>query len=82
MLDKLQNFINEQLENHKYRTIFGFLGFLLASFILIIGFFNTLFILILLGIGATIGKKIDNDDTDGFFYLLEKIQKFIPPYRR
>jgi uncharacterized membrane protein len=51
------------------------IGFILAIFILKVGFFNTIFIAIFVGIGYYIGKKLSADKD----YIKKLLDKVLPP---
>jgi len=53
-------------------------GLFLGLLILILGFFQTMFLLLCMGIGYIVGKKFDDNED-----LAEMLDKFLPPgYRR
>lgn len=54
--------MQEWLNRYKVPLIFGLLGFILAVLLVTIGFFKTLLIIILTGLGMAIGQYIDNND--------------------
>lgn len=54
--------MQEWLDRYKVPLIFGLLGFILAVLLVTIGFFKTLLIIILTGLGMMIGQYIDNND--------------------
>ncbi|MCX8129027.1 MAG: DUF2273 domain-containing protein [Clostridia bacterium] len=53
----------------------GIIGLIIACAILIIGFFNTLFIAICVGIGYYIGKRLSEDKD----YLKNLLDRVLPP---
>ncbi|QCX32698.1 DUF2273 domain-containing protein [Caloramator sp. E03] len=59
--------------NNRGKFIGAIVGFILAIFILTIGFLKALFIAICVFIGYYIGKKIDNKES-----IVETIQKILP----
>ncbi|SKA81979.1 Uncharacterized membrane protein [Caloramator quimbayensis] len=59
--------------NNQGKFIGTIAGLIIAVFILLIGFFKTLFIAICAFIGYYIGKKIDNKES-----IVEIIQKILP----
>ncbi|RCX16799.1 small integral membrane protein DUF2273 [Anaerobacterium chartisolvens] len=69
--EKLVQFYN----SHKGGVNGAIVGFVLASVILIIGFLNTLFIAIFVGIGYYIGKKLSEDKE----YIKNLLDKILPP---
>lgn len=65
-------FIN--LFNNKRGSVVGtIVGLIVAVFILVIGFFKTLFLAICMFLGYYIGKKKDNNES-----ILELIRKILP----
>lgn len=68
----------EYTKSNKGKT-FGILtGFLIAVFIIVLGFFKTIFIVLCSCLGYYIGKKIDNGDSlkDVFYKIFELNNKF------
>lgn len=59
--------------NNRGKCIGTLIGIIVAIFILIIGFFKTLFIAICAFIGYYIGKKTDNKES-----IVEIIEKILP----
>lgn len=60
-------------KNNRGKVIGAFIGLLIAVFMLIIGFFKTLFIVLLMFLGYYIGKKIDNKES-----IIEVIERILP----
>ncbi len=67
----------EELKAHNSAFIGGFIGFILALFFILFGFWKTLFVLILTGVGYYIGKKFFSNKED----LKELLDKILPPGR-
>ena len=67
--------IVEFYNKHRGGIIGAAIGFLLAVFILILGFFRVLFIAIFAGVGYYIGKRI-HDDKD---YIRNLLDRVLPP---
>jgi uncharacterized membrane protein len=59
--------------NNRGKCIGTILGLAVAVFVLVIGFFKTLFISLCILIGFYIGKKVDNKES-----ILDIIERIIP----
>jgi uncharacterized membrane protein len=62
----------ERIKNYKYRLIFSLIFLMLGILILTIGFWRTLFLIIMFLIGYIIGNIIDKNL---LFLFLEKIKE-------
>lgn len=51
------------------------IGFIIASVILLVGFFQALFIMICIGIGYYVGKKLTEDKD----YIKKLLDRVLPP---
>lgn len=60
-LTSVRQWLTETFPGHENAVLFGFLGFVLAILIFIIGFWRTLFILLLVLVGVAIGQQFDGD---------------------
>lgn len=69
--EKMLKFYN----SHRGEINGALIGFIVASVILIIGFFRTLFIAICVGIGYYIGKRLSEDKE----YLKNLLDRVLPP---
>ncbi|SEF82211.1 Small integral membrane protein [Caloramator fervidus] len=58
----LREYIIDIIKANKGKFLGAFLGLLFSIFVLIIGFFRTIFIVICIYFGYYIGKKIDNNE--------------------
>ena len=67
----------EELKTHNSAFIGGSIGFFLGLFLILFGFWKTLFVLILTGVGYYIGKKFFSNKED----LKKLLDKIIPPGR-
>jgi len=71
----------EQLYNillkHKGKAIGGLLGFIFAVFVISIGFFRTIFMLLCITGGVYIGNKLDKKED-----LRDILNKILPPSSR
>lgn len=59
---------------HSGKLAGGLLGFLLGMFILWLGFFQTLFLLLCVTVGYVIGKRIDEKED-----IADILDKLLPP---
>lgn len=77
MLEAIKNFVIDLFESHRTRK-FGFIaGLLTGGLILLIGFFNTLFIFLCGTIGLFIGSRFDSKD-DLVEKILHKLDEVLP----
>ena len=77
MLDAIRNFVIDVFESHRTRK-FGFIaGLITGGAILLIGFFNTLFILLCGVVGLFVGSRFDSKD-DLVEKLLHKLDELLP----
>jgi uncharacterized membrane protein len=67
----------EQLKTHNSAWIGALIGLILGLFLILFGFWETLFILILTGVGYYIGKKFFSNKED----LKELLDRILPPGR-
>ena len=73
----MKRFLEDLKTNHPAAWIGGSVGFLLGLFLILFGFWKTLFIIILTGAGFYIGKKFLSNKDD----LKELLDKILPPGR-
>lgn len=77
MLQAIKSFVIDLFESHRTRK-FGFIaGLLTGGAILLIGFFNTLFIFLCGVIGLFIGSRFDSKD-DLIEKLIHKLDELLP----
>ena len=77
MLQAIKNFVIDIFESHRTRK-FGFIaGLFTGGAILLIGFFNTLFIFLCGVIGLFIGSRFDSKD-DLIEKLIHKLDEILP----
>lgn len=77
MLEAIKNFVIDFFKSYRTRKI-GFLtGLALGVAILLVGFFNTLFILFCGTIGLFVGSRFDSKD-DLIEKLLRKLDEILP----
>ena len=48
--------------SHPHKVLYGFIGFVLAALILILGLWNTIVIAVFVFVGATLGQVRDGDN--------------------
>lgn len=62
MKEELKSWCKNMWHAHPGRIAGGLLGVFVGSFIILIGFFHTIFILVCGIVGLLIGARIDNED--------------------
>ena len=77
MLETIKNFVIDLFESHRTRKIGFVTGLALGGAILLIGFFNTLFILLCGTVGLFIGSRFDSKD-DLVEKILMKLDEILP----
>ena len=77
MLEAVKNFVIDLFESHRTRKIGFITGLATGVAILLIGFFNTLFILLCGTIGLFVGSRFDSKD-DLVEKLLHKLDEVLP----
>lgn len=77
MFDAIKNFVIDLFESHRTRKIGFITGLITGGAILLIGFFNTLFILLCGTIGLFMGSRFDSKD-DLIEKLLRKLDEILP----
>ena len=77
MFDAIKNFVIDIFESHRTRKIGFIAGLITGVAILIIGFFNTLFIFLCGVIGLFVGSRFDSKD-DLVEKLLRKLDELLP----
>lgn len=77
MFEAVKNFVIDLFESHRTRKIGFITGLATGVAILLIGFFNTLFILLCGTIGLFVGSRFDSKD-DLVEKLLHKLDEVLP----
>ncbi|MBR6888913.1 MAG: DUF2273 domain-containing protein [Selenomonadaceae bacterium] len=77
MFEAAKNFVIDLFESHRTRKIGFITGLITGALILIIGFFNTLFILLCGTIGLFVGSRFDSKD-DLVEKILHKLDEILP----
>ena len=77
MLEAVKNFVVDLFESHRTRKIGFITGLITGGAILLIGFFNTLFILLCGTIGLFVGSRFDSKD-DLIEKILRKLDELLP----
>lgn len=77
MFDAIKNFVIDLFEGHRTRKVGLIVGLATGVAILIIGFFNTLFIALCGLIGLFVGSRFDSKD-DLVEKLLMKLDNILP----
>ncbi|WP_346354182.1 DUF2273 domain-containing protein [Azotosporobacter soli] len=74
----MEKFWTALWQHHSGKLLGGGLGCLIGVFVILFGFFNTLFVMTCTILGYVVGKRIDERET-----IVEIIEKLLPPgYRR
>ncbi|MCX7903959.1 MAG: DUF2273 domain-containing protein [Caloramator sp.] len=71
-----KEYIIDLFRNHTGKFVGSLLGLLFSIFVLVIGFFKTVFIVICIFFGYYIGKKIDNNEN-----LLNVLQNILNTWK-
>ena len=77
MFVAIKNFVIDLFESHRTRKIGFIAGLVTGGAILLIGFFNTLFILLCGTIGLFVGSRFDSKD-DLIEKILMKLDEVLP----
>ena len=77
MFEAVKNFVIDLFESHRTRKIGSITGLATGVAILLIGFFNTLFILLCGTVGLFIGSRFDSKD-DLVEKILMKLDEILP----
>ena len=77
MIEAIKNFVIDLFESHRTRKIGFITGLVTGAAILLIGFFNTLFILLCGTIGLFVGSRFDSKD-DLIEKILMKLDEILP----
>ena len=77
MFEAAKNFVIDLFESHRTRKIGFITGLFAGGAILILGFFNTLFILLCGTIGLFVGSRFDSKD-DLVEKILVKLDEMLP----
>ncbi len=76
-MEAIKNFVIDLFESHRTRKIGFITGLATGVAILLIGFFNTLFILLCGTIGLFVGSRFDSKD-DLVEKILHKLDELLP----
>ena len=77
MIEAMKNFVIDLFESHRTRKIGFITGLITGVAILILGFFNTLFIFLCGVIGLFVGSRFDCKD-DLVEKILHKLDEILP----
>ncbi len=77
MFAAIKNFVIDLFESHRTRKVGFITGLVMGGAILLIGFFNTLFILLCGTVGLFIGSRFDSKD-DLVEKILMKLDEVLP----
>lgn len=67
-----RSWVARTFPGHENAVLFGFLGFLVALLVFIIGFWQTLFIALVVLVGVAIGQKLDGDPK-----IINAVRRFV-----
>ncbi|MBD3879203.1 MAG: DUF2273 domain-containing protein [Quinella sp. 1Q5] len=77
MIEAIKSFVIDLFESHRTRKIGFITGLITGVAILILGFFNTLFIFLCGVIGLFVGSRFDSKD-DLVEKILHKLDELLP----
>ena len=77
MIEAIKNFVIDLFESHRTRKIGFITGLITGGAILLLGFFNTLFIFLCGVIGLFVGSRFDSKD-DLVEKILHKLDELLP----
>ena len=77
MIEAMKSFVIDLFESHRTRKIGFITGLITGVAILILGFFNTLFIFLCGVIGLFVGSRFDSKD-DLVEKILHKLDELLP----
>ena len=77
MIEAIKSFVIDLFESHRTRKIGFITGLITGVAILILGFFNTLFIFLCGVIGLFVGSRFDSKD-DLVEKILHKLDEILP----
>ena len=77
MIEAIKNFVIDLFESHRTRKIGFITGLITGVAILLLGFFNTLFIFLCGVIGLFVGSRFDSKD-DLVEKILHKLHEILP----
>ncbi|MBR2773444.1 MAG: DUF2273 domain-containing protein [Selenomonadaceae bacterium] len=77
MIEAIKNFVIDLFESHRTRKIGFITGLITGVAILLLGFFNTLFIFLCGVIGLFVGSRFDSKD-DLVEKILHKLDELLP----
>ena len=77
MIDAIRNFVIDLFESHRTRKIGFITGLITGGAILLLGFFNTLFIFLCGVVGLFVGSRFDSKD-DLVDKIIRKLDEMLP----
>ena len=77
MFEAVRNFVIDLFESHRTRKIGFIAGLITGGAILLLGFFNTLFIFLCGVIGLFVGSRFDSKD-DLVDKIIRKLDEILP----
>ena len=73
MADDIKFMFEKMYREHRGTTVGMMAGLLLGAMVLLCGFFNTLFLVVCVGVGLYVGRKLDRGEGDDFFKILDRL---------
>ncbi len=77
MIEAIKNFVIDLFESHRTRKIGFVTGLVTGGAILLLGFFNTLFIFLCGVVGLFVGSRFDSKD-DLVDKIIRKLDEILP----
>ena len=73
MADEIRYMFEKMYREHRGTTIGMLTGLLIGAMILLLGFFDTLFLLVCIGAGLYVGMKLDKGEGGDFLKIAERV---------
>ena len=73
MADEIRYTLEKMYREHRATTVGMLTGLLIGAMILLLGFFNTLFLFACIGVGLYVGLKLDKGEGDDFLKILDRL---------
>ena len=73
MADEIRYALAKMYREHRGMSLGMLTGLLIGAMILLIGLFDTLFLLVCIGAGLYVGMKLDKGEGDDFLKILDRL---------